>query len=459
MRRIIAFGPAFVVLLSAGVLTLAIPGVVRRVHVERTRATVTAAQELADAGTLLEQVNQAIRAVAEAAEPSVVHIETVQADPAAGRFSSGSGWVYDESGHIITNAHVVAAARDVSVQFSDAFAQQATVVGMDMAADIAVLRVEPGAHLIPMRRATGERVRKGDRVFAFGSPFNFRFSMSEGIVSGLGRTARTATGFSSPANYIQTDAAVNPGNSGGPLVDIRGRLVGMNVAIATAQDTQGATEGQSAGISFAIPLALIEARAEQIISGAPPVGGFIGILFGSNEEGRVRIGRVVQGSPAAAAGLLEGDVILSAQGQTLREPDELRGITTALRPGDNLALVVRRGEQNLDLTVTLGAMTPERAANQYFDAVRRELGIVLRGDERETVAWFVAPGSPADNAGIEAGQHIRSVAGEPVKDPVHAVERLVTSGAILGRPVEVGVSDDAGDAAQVRTVTIRASRR
>jgi S1-C subfamily serine protease len=441
MRRIVSFGPAFVVLLTAAAVMVAVPGVLSRLDAGHTRAAVNAARLELDQDPLLEQLNLAVRRIAQAVEPSVVHIDVSQDQPWGGRFSSGSGWVYDDLGHLVTNAHVVATADVIRVQFADSRVTQATMVGMDLAADIAVLRVEPGPHLIPMRRDTGGRVRKGDRVYAFGSPFNFKFSMSEGVVSGLGRSARTATGFVSPANFIQTDAAINPGNSGGPLVDIRGKLVGMNVAIATAQDTQGATEGQSAGISFAIPLSMVESRVQQILEGAPPLGGFIGILFGPDDDGRIRISRVVPDSPASAAGVEPGDVIVGAADQHLRDADELRAITSALRPGAVLPLRVLRDGKTLDLSITLGAMTPQRAARQYLDVVQSEIGVALRDTGEGPAVAFVVPGSMGAAAGLRPGQRLLRVAGREVDSAAAAAELLVGSGVILGRPVQVEVMD------------------
>ncbi|MFZ2873016.1 MAG: trypsin-like peptidase domain-containing protein [Phycisphaerales bacterium] len=439
MRRIVTFGPAFVVLVSAGVVTLALPDMVRRIASEQTRATVQLAQQSLDNDDVLERLNRAVRNVAVSVEPSVVHIQVEADRDDTRRFSSGSGWVFDSQGHVVTNAHVVAAATQIRVQFADARVVSANVVGMDLTGDIAVLRVDPGPHLIPLRRATGTRLTKGDRVFAFGSPFNFKFSMSEGVVSALGRSARTATGFVSPANFIQTDAAVNPGNSGGPLVDVRGRLVGMNVAIATAQDTQGTSEGQSAGISFAIPLAAIESRVPQIIAGQPAVGGYIGIFFGDDVQGSVRVGRVVEDSPAAAAGLRAGDRITGASGQPLHEADQLRGVINSASPGDTLELQVLRDGETLSLTVTLGAMPKDLAARQYNQAIHTELGLMLRDTQSGPSVVFTVPGSPAETSGLKTGMRLQSVAGREVSSAAAAAEALVASGVILGRPVEVEV--------------------
>ncbi len=459
MRKFTDWGPAFVVLAATVAALLLGPSMVRRVEFAQTSARVSLARQALGEDDILERIDQAVRRVAEAVEPSVVHIDVRL--PGMGRWhpsSSGSGWLFDADGHVVTNAHVVRGAESIRVQLSDGRLFAGEVVGADPLTDIAVVGLGAAESLIPAVRATGQQPRQGDRVFAFGSPFNFKFSMSEGVVSALGRSARTATGFVSPANFIQTDAAVNPGNSGGPLVDVRGRLVGMNVAIATAQDTQGTSEGQSAGISFAIPLAAIESRVPQIIAGQPAVGGYIGILFGDDVQGSVRVGRVVEDSPAAVAGLKAGDRITAASGQPVREADQLgvlRSLISIASPGDTLELQVRRGDESLSLTVTLGAMPRDLAARQYNQAVHDELGLMLRDTQTGPAVVFAVPGSPAAVAGLTSGMRLRSVGGQPVSTADDAAEALVTSGVILGRPVEVEVTETIDEKPRTRTLHIR----
>ncbi|MGD1916156.1 MAG: S1C family serine protease [Phycisphaerales bacterium] len=257
MRRFITLGPAAVVLLTVLAALLAAPEIVRQTEATQARSQVLLARQELGQDDILLRINRATRAIAKSVEPGVVHLMT------ASRFrggSAGSGWVYDDEGHILTNAHVVGGFDRLSVQLYTGRVMRAEVVGVDVFTDIAVLKAEDTTGLVPLPRATGEIPEQGDRVYAFGSPFNFKFSMSEGIVSGLGRDPNTGASGSAFTNFIQTDAAVNPGNSGGPLIDVQGRVIGMNVAIATGRSGDGQitpTEGQSAGISFAIPLPTI----------------------------------------------------------------------------------------------------------------------------------------------------------------------------------------------------------
>lgn len=450
MRRIVSFGPAFVVLLCVALVLVVAPQAVRRINAEQTLATVRLAQQVADSDDILERLNRAVRAVAAAAEPSVVHLAVVGefARDEGVRSASGSGWVYDEQGHLVTNAHVVAGAKTILAQFSDGRVLRATLVGLDPATDVAVLHVNQDVPLIPIRRATGERVAKGDRVFAFGSPFEFKFSMSEGIVSGLGRTARTAMGFAGFSNFIQTDAAVNPGNSGGPLVDIRGRLVGMNVAIATAENTRGTSQGQSAGISFAIPLGIIEDRVTQIIAGGPIESGYLGISFGARDgvptgPGQppgVLVGDVVRGGPADQAGLQPSDVISAIDGQSVTSGEVLRALIASNRPGTKLALKVFRDGAPLDLEIVIGTMPREIIQGQYFSTLRSEFGLVLGTEPGQGAqVAFAIPGSSAAAAGLAAGQTIVSVNGTSVSNSIEAAQKLISEGLLTGRTVRVEV--------------------
>jgi serine protease Do len=172
------------------------------------------------------------------------------------QYGSGSGWIYDTKGHIITNNHVIDGADRIVVRFYDGSERDAKVVGVDTKTDIAVVKVK-GDDLHPAKRAD-KPVDQGEIVFAFGSPFRFDFSMSQGIVSAKGRQLGILRGAQGYENFIQTDAAINPGNSGGPLTNIYGEVVGMNTAIASRT-------GAYNGLGFAIPVRMVEQVGDQLI--------------------------------------------------------------------------------------------------------------------------------------------------------------------------------------------------
>jgi S1-C subfamily serine protease len=449
MRRFVAFGPAFVVLMSACVVLVAAPAVISRVSAAHTRATVTLAQQSLDSDDILIRLNAAIRNVDQAVRPSVVHLDVRSNDRNRSRYrgSAGSGWVFDDQGHIVTNAHVVAGADVLRVQFYDGRVASATVLGMDPLTDVAVVKVSLGPHLIPIRRATSELIAVGDRAFAFGSPFGFKFSMSEGVVSGLGRSARTTMGFAGLSNFIQTDAAVNPGNSGGPLVDVRGRLIGMNVAIATATETEGGTEGQSAGISFAIPLRTVEARVQQIIAGQPIIPGFLGVSFAAGEQIRpsdadgvpgVRVTQVTEGGPADAAGLRAGDIITHIEGEELVSAETLRSLISTSEPGSTVALRVWRDGEVIELRATLGQMPAIAQGQMHREMLRNDFGLVLQ-DRNGAIVRAIIPGSPAADQGLRDGMRITHVNNVAVDDANAAAAALYINGLLWGRTVRVNV--------------------
>ena len=476
MRRFTSYGPAIVVL-GVSVATLAVvPAAIRAIGGATTKARVELARQSLDVGpnsSVLEQLNAATRSIADSVEPSVVHLDIASERL---RGSSGSGWIYDDSGHIVTTAHVVSGARMIRVQFFNGRTVEAKVVGSDPLTDIAVVKVAEIDELVAARRATGERVQRGDRVFAFGSPFGFKFSMSEGIVSGLGRSARAAMGGAGLSNFIQTDAAVNPGNSGGPLVDVKGRVVGMNVAIATAQESQGSTEGQSAGISFAIPLATIESRVEQLIAGGPIKSGFLGIRFRNaslggpdgepiGKDGRdgrgVAIEEAIPSGPASKAGLRDGDVIASINGEIIPDSEVMRATIAAMRPGQRVELRVWRangdkqtGGEYLTFTVELTEKPQDAQMTDYRLGLIERAGLVLappvvRGEDTDVatqpIVTGVIPNSLAAEAGINRGDRIVAVEGKKIATIDETVQAIVAAGFFTGSPVAITLRNMDGE--------------
>ncbi len=457
MRKLLTFTPAFAVLLASLIALLLAPELVHRVSSANQAAKLTLVRQAAAEDDVLERLDRATRNIAKIVEPSVVHIDVMDA-PSGRRIlgmSSGSGWIFDNSGNIVTNNHVVSGSTDLAVQFADGRRQSAKVVGSDPYTDVAVIQVGDSNGLAPAERATGDRPEKGQRVYAFGSPFGYKFSMSEGIISGLGRTARPGIDLQF-SNFIQHDAAMNPGNSGGPLVDIHGRVVGMNVAIATARDTQGSTApedvGQSAGVSFAIPLATIESVAKQLIANGKVQRGFLGVSFQSGGDtfrkdgtflGRGVLIRTVEPDlPAEKAGMKVGDIITHINGERIVDGDIMRAVISSTAPGTELKLKVWREEQNVDLTLTLGAM-PEsvlaRPRQQMLANLRDALGLSLTEQNKLVGVEEVAPESPAEKFGVKKGHIIRSVNGREVESADDFTKALIDGGILRLREVEVVV--------------------
>ncbi len=404
MRKFIVFGPSVLLIVAVlGALFLG-PLAIKRLQVAQLSARVTLAQNRLEGANVLEEISKAQRAIADAVLPGLVHIESETnfaelrremesqdnengdsteqpATPEPPRrffrrpsLSTGAGWLWNDQGVIITNAHVVGDAETVRVELYDGRVRSASVVGTDPQTDIAVIRIDAGS-VIPLRRATGEAINIGERVFVFGSPFGIKFSMSQGIISGLGRGGDAAGmvglrgGYT---NFIQTDAAMNPGNSGGPLVDVRGKVIGMATAIANnVSQSVGPNgtpvQGQSAGIGFAIPLETIEAVVAQLLEADIVLRGYLGIAPGfvrdpeefsrrtGFEGAGVLIATAREGEPAADAGLRSGDIITEIEGRATPSFDVLRSIISIAGPGKKVLVRFWRSGAFDTATVTLGA--------------------------------------------------------------------------------------------------------
>jgi putative serine protease PepD len=282
--------------------------------------------------------------------PSVVEIEVqgqldLPFDVRPG--GTGTGWVYDAR-HVVTNQHVVGGANEVTVRFEDGRAVQARVVGSDPSTDVAVLELDEGADVPPaLERGSSASLEVGDAVVAIGSPFGLEGSMTSGIVSGVGRTIGAPDGFPID-DVIQTDAALNPGNSGGPLIELTGRVVGMNAQIASSS-------GSNSGIGYAIPIETVQSVVEQLLEDGEVRHAYLGVRVADAENnGGARIVAVVQGGPADDAGVREGDVIVRAGGDDVGNGDDLRGAVNSRQPGDELELELRRGGDTRTVTVELG---------------------------------------------------------------------------------------------------------
>jgi S1-C subfamily serine protease len=262
--------------------------------------------------------------------------------------ATGSGFVLDQRGDILTNAHVVDGARKVTVRLGGSGgAVPAQVVGTDNSNDLAVLRVDPSkVALHPLPLAASSSVHVGDQVAAIGNPFGLDRTITAGIVSALQRQITAPDGFTID-HVIQTDAAINPGNSGGPLIDSQGRVVGINSQIAT-----GGNGDANVGIGFAIPIATAKKELPALERGDSVQHAFLGVGTVPGDAG-VLVKRVQRGSPAAHAGLRPGDLIVSLGGRPVRDPSALATAVGAHKPGENVTVGYVRHGAHVIATATL----------------------------------------------------------------------------------------------------------
>jgi S1-C subfamily serine protease len=313
-------------------------------------------------GDLLDGYSQAVIEAAERVSPSVVNIEVARAAP--GRrgdrqqspgegLGHGSGFVFTPDGFVLTNSHVVHGVSRIAVTLADGRRSQATLVGDDPETDLAVLRIEAG-NLLPASLGDSQALRVGQLVVAIGNPYNFQCTVTAGVVSALGRSLRTENGRL-VSSIIQTDAALNPGNSGGPLVTSQGKVVGVNTAVILPAQ----------GICFAIAINIAKFVAGQLIKYGRVRRSFIGVAgqdvplprrlvraLNLAQESGVLVASVESGSPADRAGLREGDVIVAYDQVSVRAIDVLHQILTEDKAGIPADLSILRGVERLALRIT-----------------------------------------------------------------------------------------------------------
>jgi putative serine protease PepD len=261
--------------------------------------------------------------------------------------AQGSGFVYDSDGHVITNYHVVEGAKSISVTFADGSKYDASVVGSDPSSDIAVLKVDaPTSKLHPLGLGDSSTLSVGDGVVAIGSPFGLEETVTSGIVSALDRSISATNNYTIPG-VIQTDAAINHGNSGGPLLNMAGQVVGITTQIES-------DSGGNDGIGFAVPSNTIRSVASQIVAGKQVQHAFLGVSVAdaSNRAG-AKIGSVRKSSPAADAGLEAGDVITRFGDREIGSADDLTLAVGAASPRDQVKVTYVRGGATKTTTVTL----------------------------------------------------------------------------------------------------------
>jgi putative serine protease PepD len=268
----------------------------------------------------------------------------------------GSGFVLSTDGEIVTAAHVVADATAIRAAFASGERRTATLVGRDDAADVAVIRAKvTGLTLKPLTLGSSKSLAVGDALAIIGDPLGFHRSLSTGVVSGLDRTIEAPNGFEI-AHAIQTDAAMNPGNSGGPLLDSTGSVIGIADQIATGTNQFGGSSTTSTGVGFAVPIDLIKAELPALRRGERVTHAYLGVETASTTTtaSGAQVGGVLAGSPAADAGIRVGDVIVAWNGRVITGPGALIEALSGAHPGDHARVTVLRGTERVDVSVMLG---------------------------------------------------------------------------------------------------------
>lgn len=346
--------------------------------------------------------------------------------------SLGSGVIISPEGYLLTNNHVVDGATDVRVTLSDKREFQGRVVGTDPKTDIAVLKIE-ASNLFPITIGDSAKAEVGDTVLAIGDPFGVGETVTKGIISATGRGN---LGIEDYEDFIQTDAPINPGNSGGALINDRGELIGINTAIITHGS------GGNQGIGFAVPSNLARTVMEEILKNGKVTRAYLGIFpqdvtpaiakaFGEKDPNGVLVSDVSPNSPAEAAGLQRGDIILEVNGKPMTDSNQLRMTISMMQPGSEAKLKVVHGGSQRELTIKLRELPTEQAENnnQTDDRQRASAGIEvanltpdlaqqlsLPATTTGVVVKRVNPSSPLADSGLREGDVVQEVNHQPVKN-------------------------------------------
>lgn len=348
--------------------------------------------------------------------------------PARPSRTMGSGFVIDEDGYILTNHHVVDGAEEIQVQFSDRSEYSATVIGSDRRSDLALLKIE-AKDLPSLEFADSEEIKVGSWVLAIGSPFGLDYSVTAGIVSAIGRSLPTDRG-ENYVPFIQTDVAINRGNSGGPLFNLEGDVVGINSQIYSPT-------GGSVGLSFSIPVSIAENVVAQLRASGKVRRGYFGVAItdvtkdlaealGLPGPMGAAVSKVTENSAAANGGVLDGDIIVEVAGQIILRSGDLPHIVGLIEPGSSVDVEVYRQGKKRRLSVIVGALEEEDDIQTRLSDRIDQLGMTVEeASQRELRALRirrglkvtrVSQGSSADVAGLRSGDIIVQLGYSAIED-------------------------------------------
>ena len=460
-------------MIAAGIVSAIVAGGIRLYDpvVPDARAGTTAVMNAASMKPIAAQALPNFSALVHAYGPAVVNVSVTQAEkkaeaqnPKAWGFSEndpffeffrrfqipmpdgetphqgvGSGFIVSSDGYILTNAHVVRDAEEVTVKLIDKREYKAKVVGSDPQTDVAVLKID-AADLPTVKLGNSTDIDVGEWVVAIGSPFGFENSVTAGIVSAKGRALPDGT----YVPFIQTDVAVNPGNSGGPLFNLKGEVVGINSQIYSRT-------GGYQGLSFAIPIDLASKIQDQLVKNGKVTRGRIGVTiqevnqslaksFGLEKPEGALVSSVDPEGPAAKAGIETGDVILKIDGATIGRTMDLSSRVAEIEPGASTRLEVWRKGAVRGITVKVGEMAPAKMAEAGLskDVEKGKLGVAVRSlsdRERQTAGvtggvLVEQAGGAAARAGIQPGDIILALNSTPVKNPEELKKMIGKTGKV-----------------------------
>ena len=384
---------------------------------------------------LLESIENAFVSIAERSNPAVVGVTASNAERQGfplrrSNRQEGTGFIFRKDGYILTNNHVVSGAEQIAVRLFDGREfKEAQLIGVDPNTDVAVLKIDVQEELPVLPFADSDRVKVGQFAIAIGNPFQLNYTVTTGIVSGKERSP--LPGFTMHyQDFIQTDAWINRGNSGGPLLNIRGEVIGINSAIRRADDSP-ATEAVRAGAGFAIPINLVKKVSDQLIANGQVIRGWLGISMVPHIDG-IRVTQFHNPSPAKQGGMEVGDIIVGFNGQETRDVRKFRFLIAESVVGKETSFTVMRRGERKKLSVTIGRM-PWRftgLARESDSPSWTKLGIAVRelGDhdferypylsleDEGVIVKDIRLGAPAPSARVALGTLIVGINDQPIKN-------------------------------------------
>jgi serine protease Do len=341
----------------------------------------------------------------------------------------GSGFIFSDEGYIFTNHHVVGDADKITVRLADGREFDAKVSGSDPKSDLAIIKIDGVEDLPVLPLGNSDDLEVGEWVMAVGNPFGLSHTLTVGVVSAKGRTT---VGITDYEDFIQTDAAINPGNSGGPLINLKGEAIGINSAIFSKS-------GGYMGIGFAIPINMVKNIKDQLITHGEVSRGYLGVgiqdldkdlveSFGLSGTEGVLVAEVAKDSPAAKAGIRQGDVIVEFNGNKVKDVGQFRNMVSLTLPETKVKLTVITDGKKKVLTATLEALDKAQISRAVESKIMNKLGFTVQDLSKEMANRFgyntlqgvlisqVVPGSPAHLAGIQPGLLILEVNRRKVKN-------------------------------------------
>lgn len=377
---------------------------------------------------LLESIQNAFANIYDQSKVAVVSVSARNVRRKVDR--EGAGIIFRSDGYIVTNDHIVNGAETIRVRPFNRQWYNAELIGDDASTDIAVLKIDVGEELPTLAFADSDEVRVGQFAIAIGNPYGLDYTITTGIVSGVGRTLPLRDDIIRYQDFIQTDAWLSKGNSGGPLLNIYGQVIGLNSFIRKTDDAI-ATDVVKAGAGFAIPINLVKRISEQLVSNRKVTRGWLGVHMRNIEEG-IRVSRVEPSSPAQRGGLQRGDIITRYKGREVNAPRELQFLIAESLVGEKVKIAILRDGQRETIEVSIGEIpprhverwtTPTSESWKRLGLVTRELGAsdfenytFLKPGDQGVMVKAIKSGTPAENAGILRGTLIVAINGKKVEN-------------------------------------------